>query len=133
MEDQEPVLGCSFLNAAHGGDFSWSNRPDRERALKAAAAPPNPADPVLEPQALELPLTNVHCVLIGQLDVFTKFWAQLDWPGSKVSVFLCSEAVRSQESMEPFFGRRGLARFRAGFHDCPAPVGALRPDPARLL
>ena len=66
-----------FLNAAHGGDFSWSNRPDRERALKAAAAPPNPTKPVPEPQALELPPTNVHCVLIGQLDVFTKFWTQL--------------------------------------------------------
>ena len=65
------------MNAAHGGDFSWSNRPDRERALKAAAAPPNPAEPVPEPQALELPLTNVHCVLIGQLDVFTKVWAEL--------------------------------------------------------
>ena len=66
-----------FLNAAHGGLFSWSNRPDRERALKAAAAPPCPSEAVPEAVSLTLAHTNVHFVLIGQEDVFAKFWAQL--------------------------------------------------------
>ena len=127
-----------FLNAAHGGDFSWSNRPDREKALKAASAPPHPAEPVPDLPAMELPLTNVHFVLIGQLDVFSKFWAQVAHTKQigLAQRFLLSFGVRqctAKRQWNSFFRRCSHSSSRAPLHNRLVAFGAARSVASREL
>ena len=62
-----------FLNAAHGGSFSFSTQIDRQKVLKPK--PTNPAAPVPEPVGMTLKETNVHFIFLQQQMFFANWWA----------------------------------------------------------
>ena len=83
-----------FLNAAHGGCFSFSTQLDRQKVLKAKVA--DPKAPVPEPMGMTLKETNVHVTFLQQELFFTNWWALLaaNKPTGLVQRFLFSFGAR---------------------------------------
>ena len=84
----------SFLNAAHGGSFSFSTQLDRQKVLKPKL--PDPKAPVPEPVCMTLKETNVHVTFLQQEHFFTTWWAPLaaNKPTGLVQRFLFSFGAR---------------------------------------
>ena len=83
-----------FLNAAHGGSFSFSTQLDRQKVLKLKVA--DPKAPVPEPMGMTLKETNVHVTFLQQELFFTNWWALLaaNKPTGLVQRFLFSFGAR---------------------------------------
>ena len=95
-----------FLNAAHGGDFSWSTKPDREKAMKAAAAPPNPAEAVRHGVASDQRALRVDRAARRVFQVLGAAGPQqANWRGTKVFDVFRREAVNCEEAVEHFLAR----------------------------
>lgn len=62
-----------FLNAAHGGSFSFSTQLDRQKVLKHKV--PDPRAPVPEPAGLTLKETNLHVIFLQQELFLSTWWA----------------------------------------------------------
>lgn len=62
-----------FLNAAHGGSFSFSTQVDRQKVLKHKV--PDPTAPVPEPVGMTLKETNVHIIFLQQELFLSNWWA----------------------------------------------------------
>ena len=89
-----------FLNAAHGSDFSWSNQPDREKALKTAATPPSS-----RPHSMELPWKMCILCSWGNL-TFSKISGgathshQASWVSPAVLDVVWGAAIHGEEAVQ---------------------------------
>ena len=98
-----------FLNAARGGDFSWSTKPDREKAMKAAAAPQprrGSARAVRHGVASDQRALRVDRAARRFFQVLGAAGPQqANWRGAKVFAVFRREAVNCEEAVEHFLAR----------------------------